>query len=199
MFIVAGHRSSRITLESSLDRPTRRAGRPGLGGWRWCQGGDRGNSRAGGTMTQHRIALIGLGMAVTPHAKSLVDLRARVEVAGAFSRSAARRHAFAERFDFPLSSDLDAIVADPSVDAVMILTPPNTHLGAARALRRRQQARPAGEAARALDRGARPAGRGGGGRRHQARRGLPAPLSRSLRASARAARRGRSGRSRPST
>jgi hypothetical protein len=30
---------------------------------------------------QRRIALIGLGMAVTPHAKSLVDLQDRVEVA----------------------------------------------------------------------------------------------------------------------
>ena len=46
-------------------------------------------------MTRHRIAVIGLGMAVTPHAKSLLDLRDRVEVAYAFSRSEARRQAFA--------------------------------------------------------------------------------------------------------
>jgi UDP-N-acetyl-2-amino-2-deoxyglucuronate dehydrogenase len=79
-------------------------------------------------MTRHRIAVIGLGMAVTPHARSLLDLRERVEVAYAFSRSAARRNAFAERFDFPTTGDLDRIVGDASVDAVMILTPPNTHL-----------------------------------------------------------------------
>lgn len=30
-------------------------------------------------MSRHRIAIIGLGMAVTPHAKSLLDLRDRVE------------------------------------------------------------------------------------------------------------------------
>ncbi|MEM7021008.1 MAG: Gfo/Idh/MocA family oxidoreductase [Pseudomonadota bacterium] len=75
-----------------------------------------------------RIAVIGLGMAVRPHAKSLVDLRDRAEVAYAFSRSAERREAFGQRFDFPLTGDLDAILADASVTAVMILTPPNSHL-----------------------------------------------------------------------
>ena len=79
-------------------------------------------------MTRHRIAMIGLGMAVSPHAKSLLDLQDRVEVAYAFSRSEARRRAFAERFDFPVTGDLDRIVDDAAVDAVMILTPPNTHL-----------------------------------------------------------------------
>ena len=77
---------------------------------------------------KRRIALIGLGMAVTPHARSLLDLVARVEVAYAFSRSEQRRNAFTERFAFPLAGDLEAIAADRSVSAVMILTPPNTHL-----------------------------------------------------------------------
>jgi predicted dehydrogenase len=49
-------------------------------------------------MARPRIALIGLGMAVTPHARSLLDLRDRVEVAYAFSPSAARRRAFADKF-----------------------------------------------------------------------------------------------------
>ena len=77
---------------------------------------------------KRRIAIIGLGMAVTPHAKSLLDLAERVEVASAFSRSEARRKAFAERCDFPLGDDLEEIARDASIDAVMILTPPNTHL-----------------------------------------------------------------------
>jgi predicted dehydrogenase len=72
--------------------------------------------------------MIGLGMAVSPHARSLLDLRDRVEVAYAFSRSAVRRRAFAARFDFPLTGDLDRIIDDASVNAVMILTPPNSHL-----------------------------------------------------------------------
>src|SRR5215813_5142054 len=79
-------------------------------------------------MQKHRIAVIGLGMAVTPHAKSLVDLKDRVEVVAAFSPSAARRKAFGEKFAFPLVDSLDAILADRSIDCVEILTPPNTHL-----------------------------------------------------------------------
>ena len=45
-------------------------------------------------MPRHRIAIIGLGMAVTPHAKSLIDLKDRIDVAHAFSPSEARRKAF---------------------------------------------------------------------------------------------------------
>ena len=75
-----------------------------------------------------RIALIGLGMAVTPHAKGLIDLKDRVEVVYAFSPSAKRRDTFGARFPFPLCDSLDAILADKSIDAVAILTPPNSHL-----------------------------------------------------------------------
>src|SRR3546814_13439375 len=78
-------------------------------------------------MSRLRIGIIGLGMAVTPHARSLVDLAERVEVAYAFSPSPARRRAFAERFPFPLADDLGTVLADESVAAVLILTPPDTH------------------------------------------------------------------------
>ena len=67
-------------------------------------------------------------MAVTPHAQSLRDLEARVDVAGGYSPTPARRDAFAKRFPFPVTGDLDALAADPSIEAVMILTPPRTHL-----------------------------------------------------------------------
>jgi predicted dehydrogenase len=75
-----------------------------------------------------RVGLVGLGMAVTPHAKSLLDLKDRVEVAHAFSPSQARRKAFAQRFPFPQCERLETILEDRSVGAVLILTPPNTHL-----------------------------------------------------------------------
>jgi UDP-N-acetyl-2-amino-2-deoxyglucuronate dehydrogenase len=75
-----------------------------------------------------RVAVVGLGMAVTPHAKSLIDLKHRVEVAYVYSPSAARRKSFAERFPFPLAERLETILEDRSVGAVLILTPPNTHL-----------------------------------------------------------------------
>ena len=75
-----------------------------------------------------RIAIIGLGMAVTPHAKGLVDLADKVEVAYAITPSAPRRAAFGTRFDFPLRDSFDTILDDATVDAVAIFTPANTHL-----------------------------------------------------------------------
>ena len=79
-------------------------------------------------MAKLRIGVVGLGMAVTPHARSLVDLKERVEVACAFSPSEARRKAFAAKFPFPQSDRLGSILDDKSIGAVMLLTPPNTHL-----------------------------------------------------------------------
>lgn len=79
-----------------------------------------------------RIALIGLGMAVTPHAKGLMDLAGLVEVAHAFSPSAARRAAFGARFPFPLCDRIETILEDATVDAVCVLTPANTHLDVVR-------------------------------------------------------------------
>jgi predicted dehydrogenase len=75
-----------------------------------------------------RIAVIGLGMASGPHAKSLRDLEDRVAVAAAYSPTEARRKAFAEAWGFPVTDDLDGIFSDAAIDAVMILAPPNTHL-----------------------------------------------------------------------
>ena len=75
-----------------------------------------------------KVAIVGLGMAVTPHAKSLLDLKDRVTVAYAYSPSAERRQKFAERFAFPLVDRLEPILDDRTVNAVLLLTPPNTHL-----------------------------------------------------------------------
>lgn len=75
-----------------------------------------------------RVALVGLGMAVTPHARSLLDLKHRVQVAYAYSPSQERRKSFAERFAFPQCNQLETILQDRTVDAVLLLTPPNTHL-----------------------------------------------------------------------
>ncbi|MEJ1162006.1 Gfo/Idh/MocA family protein [Prosthecomicrobium sp. N25] len=74
------------------------------------------------------IAVVGLGAAVTPHARSLVDLADRVDVVWAASRSEEKTRAFAARFPFPVTTDVDAAIADPRVEAVMVLTPPAAHL-----------------------------------------------------------------------
>ena len=58
----------------------------------------------------HKVALIGLGMAVTPHAKSLLDLKQRATTAYAFSPSRERREKFARNFDFPLCDRIETIL-----------------------------------------------------------------------------------------
>src|SRR5882724_4242411 len=80
-------------------------------------------------MKKTRIAIVGLGMAVAPHAKSALDLADRVEVAYAYSPSAERRTKFAAKFPFPQCDKLETILDDASIDAIAVLTPPNTHLG----------------------------------------------------------------------
>ena len=75
-----------------------------------------------------RVAVIGLGMASGPHARSLMDLRDKVEVAAVFSPSLQRREAFAATWGFPACDSIEKIFADTSITAVLLLTPPNTHL-----------------------------------------------------------------------
>jgi UDP-N-acetyl-2-amino-2-deoxyglucuronate dehydrogenase len=79
-------------------------------------------------MRKTRIGIIGLGMASAPHAKSLIDLADRAEVVAAFSPTESRRRTFAETHGLPVCDDIEAIFGEPSIDAVKILTPPNTHL-----------------------------------------------------------------------
>ncbi|MBD0416116.1 Gfo/Idh/MocA family protein [Oryzicola mucosus] len=83
-------------------------------------------------MKKTRIAIVGLGMAVTPHAKGLVDLADVVDVAYAYAPSQARRQSFSERFPFPTCDSLETILDDSSVEAVAIFSPANTHLDIAR-------------------------------------------------------------------
>ncbi|WP_244492404.1 Gfo/Idh/MocA family protein [Aureimonas sp. AU22] len=75
-----------------------------------------------------RIGIIGLGMASAPHVAALRVLGNRVEVAAAFSPSPERRAAFERAHGLPMATSLEAILDDPSIPAVLILTPPSTHL-----------------------------------------------------------------------
>ncbi len=77
------------------------------------------------------VALIGLGPGAEPHAKSLHDLTDRVRVVAAASRTAARAASFADRFGFPVTTDIDGVIADPAIQAVIVLTPPAAHLAVA--------------------------------------------------------------------
>ena len=75
----------------------------------------------------HRIVVIGLGMAVKPHALALRDLASRVEVAAGWSPTAERREKFAATWGMPVGGDLDSLLADRSIDTALILTPPWAH------------------------------------------------------------------------
>jgi predicted dehydrogenase len=81
-----------------------------------------------GTGAKRRIAVIGAGMAVPPHAQSLLDLADRVEVAGVYTRDPARRDAIAQKFKLPTTDALDPLFADKTIEALVILSPPTTHL-----------------------------------------------------------------------
>ncbi len=74
------------------------------------------------------IAIIGVANGFPPHARSLVDLKDRVRVVWAVARTTARLQPVADEFGFPVTTDLAAALADPAVDAVLVLTPANTHL-----------------------------------------------------------------------
>ncbi|WP_105429418.1 Gfo/Idh/MocA family protein [Neorhizobium sp. T6_25] len=79
-------------------------------------------------MTKLKVAMIGLGMAAGHHARALLDLSDRIECVAAFSQTAARREAFAAQYPIRTTGDLDAIFADKTIEAVLILTPPSSHL-----------------------------------------------------------------------
>jgi predicted dehydrogenase len=83
-------------------------------------------------MNKLGIAIIGLGSALAPHLRSLADLADRVDLRWGVSRTEERRAAFARDHGVPVTGDIDAVLADPSVGALLILTPPNTHLGLAK-------------------------------------------------------------------
>lgn len=78
-------------------------------------------------MRRRGIAIIGLGLAVRPHALSLMDLSASADVLYAVSQSQARCQAFAAEYPFSTTTDIDAVLADARVEAVILLTPPSTH------------------------------------------------------------------------
>jgi predicted dehydrogenase len=77
---------------------------------------------------KRRLAILGLGMAVGPHAKSLVDLSDRAEVVWACSRSTERCRLFAQSYPFPTTTDVDRVLGDERVEALLLLTPPSTHV-----------------------------------------------------------------------
>jgi predicted dehydrogenase len=74
------------------------------------------------------MALVGLGAATQPHLRSLQDLTDRIDL-----RYAVTRHPRPDRVQpytgpVRLVSALDDALNDPQVQAVIVATPPSTHL-----------------------------------------------------------------------
>src|SRR3712207_8118099 len=76
-----------------------------------------------------RVAIVGLGMAHKPHLQSLRELGHLAEIAACHAPSAARREEFGRNNpDLPVAAELDGLLRDKTIDAVVLLTPPTTHL-----------------------------------------------------------------------
>ncbi|HAL39467.1 MAG TPA: gfo/Idh/MocA family oxidoreductase [Polaromonas sp.] len=75
-----------------------------------------------------RLAVIGAGLGSAPHFQSLEDLASEVEVAWVYGRSAERLADLRTPTAVRKTTRLEDIFEDASVKAVLVLTPPNSHL-----------------------------------------------------------------------
>src|SRR3954469_7387910 len=86
--------------------------------------GQRGRRMA----EKHRIAVVGLGMALKPHLQSLRELSDRIEIADCYTPSEERRTSFGrDNPDLSITDSLERVLADGSIRSVVLLTPPTTH------------------------------------------------------------------------
>lgn len=75
-----------------------------------------------------RLAVIGAGLGAPPHLKSLQDLAGQVELAWLVGRDPDRLAKVAVAPGTRKTTRLDDVLQDASVQAALVLTPPNTHL-----------------------------------------------------------------------
>ena len=71
------------------------------------------------------LGIVGAGMAAKPHALALNALKDRVVVRGVWRRNRDELDLFCATFGFPAAESYEALLADPEVDAILVLTPPN--------------------------------------------------------------------------
>ncbi len=74
-----------------------------------------------------RAVSIGLGWWSDELARAQLGASGAIGIVSCFSRSAAKRAAFAERFGTATHESYDAVLADPDVDAVLLTTPHSLH------------------------------------------------------------------------
>ena len=74
------------------------------------------------------FALVGLGPAALPHLRSLQDLMDRIELRYAYARQPRADRIQPYTGPVRLTDSLELILQDPEVQAVIVATPPSTHL-----------------------------------------------------------------------
>ena len=85
-------------------------------------------------MTALRVAVVGAGVASAPHFQALQDLQSEVTLAWVVGRDLARLTPLALPDSAQRTTRLQDVLEDTSVAAVLVLTPPNTHLDIVRQL-----------------------------------------------------------------
>ena len=78
--------------------------------------------------TRMGMALVGLGAASQPHLRSLQDLRERIDLRYAITRSPHPDRIQAYGGVVQLERTLEPALKDPKVQAIIVATPPSTHL-----------------------------------------------------------------------
>lgn len=75
-----------------------------------------------------RMAVVGAGLSSAPHFQSLRDLSADLELACVVARSPERLASISLPATTRRSTRLEDVLEDPTIQAAIVLTPPNTHL-----------------------------------------------------------------------
>jgi predicted dehydrogenase len=71
------------------------------------------------------LGVIGAGMGAKPHALALQSLSDTINVLGVYRRDPVKRAEFCDTYGFPTAESLEALLADPRLDALLVLTTPN--------------------------------------------------------------------------
>lgn len=71
------------------------------------------------------LGVVGAGMGAKPHALALQSLAGGIDVRGVYRRNRAELESFCQTYGFPAAESYETLLADPAVEAVLILTTPN--------------------------------------------------------------------------
>lgn len=74
------------------------------------------------------VGIVGVGMVAGIHARALEDLRDIAKVEGVYARNADRLAGFCSQWSIPAARTFDDLLENPSIDVLIVLTPPNARL-----------------------------------------------------------------------